>query len=355
MVERARPRIAITTGEPAGIGPEISVAAFCGTALLARCRPVLIGDFDLLVKRALGRIELMAYGRDVEPKSGALEVIDVPLASASTPGILEGANVPAVLRMLDIAIDGAASGEFAAVVTAPLQKSVINQAGIAFSGHTEYFAQRLGVAHVVMMLAGGGMRVALATTHLALSDVPAAITQASLERTLRILLHDLVAWFGISDPRVLVAGLNPHAGESGHLGREEIEVIEPVLRALRAEGFDLAGPLPADTAFAPAFLERADVVVAMYHDQGLPVLKHVGFGNAVNVTLGLPILRTSVDHGTALGLARSGRADAGSLRAALALAVQLTGGGDRGDGNPGGGGGGGCGVNDGGGGGHAGS
>ncbi len=323
MVERARPRIAITTGEPAGIGPEISVAAFCATALLARCRPVLIGDFDLLVKRALGRIELIAYGRDVEPKSGALEVIDVPLASASTPGILEGANVPAVLRMLDIAIDGAASGEFAAVVTAPLQKSVINQAGIAFSGHTEYFAQRLGVAHVVMMLAGGGMRVALATTHLALSDVPAAITQASLERTLRILLHDLVAWFGISDPRVLVAGLNPHAGESGVLGREEIEVITPVIDRLQEEGFSVRGPLPADTLFQQKYLAGCDAVLAMYHDQGLPTLKYASFGKGVNVTLGLPIIRTSVDHGTALDLAASGKADAGSMRAAIEFALEM--------------------------------
>jgi 4-hydroxythreonine-4-phosphate dehydrogenase len=226
--------------------------------------------------------------------------------------------------MLDRACDGCLNGEFAAMVTAPVQKSTIMDAGFDFTGHTEYLAARTRAALPVMMLLSGELRVALVTTHLPLADVPRAITGDRLRATLRIVHTDLERHFGLAAPRIIVLGLNPHAGESGHLGREEIDVIEPVLRELQREGLNVRGPLPADTAFAPQFLAEADVVVAMYHDQGLPVLKHVGFGNAVNMTLGLPILRTSVDHGTALSLARTGKVDVGSLRAALSLAVALT-------------------------------
>ena len=218
---------------------------------------------------------------------------------------------------------GALKGDFDAIVTAPVHKAIINEAGVAFSGHTEFFAEKTHAEHVVMMLVGGGLRVALATTHLPLKDVVQAITPTSLERTLRVLHADLRNRFGIAAPRILVAGLNPHAGESGHLGREEIEVIEPVLQQLRAQGMNLAGPLPADTLFTPKYLERADAVLAMYHDQGLPVLKMKSFGHGVNVTLGLPIIRTSVDHGTALDLAGTGQIDVGSMLAAIDLAIEL--------------------------------
>jgi 4-hydroxythreonine-4-phosphate dehydrogenase len=228
-----------------------------------------------------------------------------------------------VLALLDRAIDGCLGHEFAAMVTAPLHKGVINDAGIDFTGHTEYLEARCGAPHVVMMLAGAGLRVALATTHLALKDVPAAITPSSLEQTLRVLLASLARDFGIARPRVLVAGLNPHSGEGGHFGREDIDVIAPVLERLRGEGHDLQGPLPADTLFNPARLKGADCVLAMYHDQGLPVLKFASFGEGVNITLGLPIIRTSVDHGTALDLAGTGRADSGSLFTAIDVAVEM--------------------------------
>lgn len=238
-------------------------------------------------------------------------------------GVLDADNAPYVIQMLDRACDGCADGEFAAMVTAPVQKAVIMDAGFVFSGHTEYLAERLGVGQVVMMLVGGGMRVALATTHLPLADVARSITRAGLERTMRILHHDLRTRFGIVSPRIVVAGLNPHAGESGRMGREEIDVIAPVLDALRGEGLRIDGPLPADTLFQPKVLDGADAVLAMYHDQGLPVLKYASFGAGVNITLGLPIIRTSVDHGTALDLAGTGRADSGSLLAALELATEL--------------------------------
>ena len=238
-------------------------------------------------------------------------------------GRLDPANGRHVLALLDRALDGCRSGEFAAMVTAPVQKSTINDAGVPFTGHTEYLAERTGTPRVVMMLAGGGLRVALATTHLPLSAVPAAITREGLEARLRILERDLRLRFGIDRPRILVAGLNPHAGESGHLGREEIEVISPVIESLRREGLAVEGPLPADTLFTARVLAGADAVLAMYHDQGLPVLKHASFGHAVNVTLGLPVVRTSVDHGTALDLAGSGEVDAGSLEAAILLAIDL--------------------------------
>ncbi len=247
----------------------------------------------------------------------------MPLARPVTPGQLDAANARYVLDVLDRAIAGCTSGEFAGMVTAPVHKGIICDAGVPFSGHTEYLAEATGTPLVVMMLVGGSMRVALATTHLPLKDVSAAITRPLLTDTLRILHTDLRTRFGLAAPRILVAGLNPHAGEGGHMGREEIDVITPVLEALRAEGMDLRGPLPADTLFVPHTLAQGDAVLAMFHDQGLPVLKHASFGGGVNVTLGLPIIRTSVDHGTALDLAGTGRADPGSLFAAVELAISM--------------------------------
>jgi len=251
-------------------------------------------------------------------------LLHVPLAVPCEPGRLDPANARYVLETLDAAIGGCAAGAFHAIVTAPVQKSVINDAGVAFTGHTEYLARRTGAALPVMMLVGGGWRVALATTHLPLRKVSAAIRPAKLETVLRIVAADLHTLFGVRAPRIVVLGLNPHAGESGHLGREELDVIGPVMDSLRREGLDLVGPLPADTAFLPRRQHDGDAVVAMYHDQGLPVLKHASFGHAVNVTLGLPLIRTSVDHGTALDLAGTRKADAGSLRAAFDLALQLS-------------------------------
>jgi 4-hydroxythreonine-4-phosphate dehydrogenase len=305
--------IAITTGEPAGIGPEIAVAAAAASPLAT----VLIGDEPLL--RAAAAAVGVAW-----PLPPQVQVQHVALAAAVTPGRLDPRNAPYVLRLLDAAIDGCRSGRFRAMATAPVHKGAINDAGIAFSGHTEYLAARTGAPRVVMMLVGGGMRVALATTHLPLARVPAAITLPSLAATVDVLNGDLVRRFGLERPRIGVAGLNPHAGEGGHLGREEIDVIAPALAAARARGIDADGPFPADTLFVPAMLARFDAVLAMYHDQGLPVLKHASFGHGVNVTLGLPIVRTSVDHGTALELAGTGRADAGSMAAALALADELS-------------------------------
>jgi 4-hydroxythreonine-4-phosphate dehydrogenase len=247
----------------------------------------------------------------------------VPLARPATPGKLDVANARYVLSVLDRAISGCLSGEFAAMVTAPVQKSVINDAGIAFTGHTEYLAERARAEQVVMMLVGGGLRVALATTHLPLVDVPRAISTAGLLATLRVLDGDLRRRFRIARPRILVAGLNPHSGESGHLGHEDAELIAPAIAAACAAGIEASGPIPADTLFVPDRLKNADAVLAMYHDQGLPVLKYASFGRGVNVTLGLPFVRTSVDHGTALDIAGSGRADPGSLREALELAIEL--------------------------------
>lgn len=305
-----RPVIALTSGEPAGIGPELC-------AMLAReplpARLVVLGDERLLAERAAAL---------ATPRS-ALEVVHVPLARSARAGELDAANSRYVLALLDRAADGCRGGEFDAMVTAPVHKGVINDAGIAFSGHTEYLAARLRAAHVVMMLVGGGLRVALATTHLALADVPRAITRAGLLATLAVIDRDLRRRFRVEHPRILAAGLNPHAGEGGYLGREEIEVIEPVLREARRQGISVEGPIPADTLFVPQRLQLADCVLAMYHDQGLPVLKHASFGRGVNVTLGLPIVRTSVDHGTALELAGTGRADPGSLREAVQLAIEL--------------------------------
>ncbi len=305
--------IAVTTGEPAGIGPEIAVAA----AAAAAFPTVLIGDQALLRAAA-------AAVRVPWPLPAHVAVQHVPCEAPPAPGRLDAGNAGYVLRLLDAAIEGCRSGAFRAMATAPVHKGVINDAGIPFTGHTEYLAERTGTPHVVMMLVGGGMRVALATTHLPLARVPAAITAALLAATLDVLDGDLRRRFGIERPRIGVAGLNPHAGEGGHLGREEIDVIAPAVVAARARGIDADGPLPADTLFVPTMLSRFDAVLAMFHDQGLPVLKHASFGHGVNVTLGLPIVRTSVDHGTALDLAGGGTADAGSMKAALALADELS-------------------------------
>lgn len=319
-------RIALTPGEPAGIGPDLCVQLSRSPAPAAL---VAIADPELLQSRAerLGlALELREFNPAAPPEPdppGRLTVLPVRLAAPVSPGRPDPANARYVLDCLDRAVAACLAGDCAALVTGPVQKSVINAAGIAFSGHTEYLAERAGGGRPVMMLTCPGLRVALATTHLPLREVPDALTPARLEQVIRILDRELRARYRIRAPRILVLGLNPHAGENGHLGREEIEVISPVLARLRAAGLHLEGPLPADTAFTPRRLEAADAVLAMYHDQGLPVLKHRGFGRAVNVTLGLPLIRTSVDHGTALDLAGTGRADPGSLRAALDEALAL--------------------------------
>ena len=304
------PVIATTSGEPAGIGPDICLHLADHDA---PARLVVLGDRVLLNERA------RKIGRDV----AALDICHVPLAVPSQAGMLDTENAPYVLALLDRALAGCRSGEFSALVTAPVHKGIINDAGIAFVGHTEYLATHTNTAHVVMVLAGGGLRVALATTHLPLKDVPAAITQRELTSTLRILHAGLRIRFGIDQPRILVAGLNPHAGEGGHMGREEVEVITPVLDRLRWEGFDLVGPLPADTLFTPHVLADTHAQLVMYHDQGLAVLKHVAFDTGINVTLGLPIIRVSVDHGTALGLAGTGQASPNSLFAAVDAAIAM--------------------------------
>ena len=320
------PRITITAGEPAGIGPDILLA------LAQRDWPaelVAVAAPDLLVERAAA-LGLDIALRDCDltrpatpHRAGTLSVLECPLRIPVTPGVLDPANAAYVIDSLSQATDACLRGDCQALVTAPVQKSVINDAGTAFSGHTEFLAERCGVDQVVMMLAAGSLRVALATTHLPLRAVADAISAAGLARVIRILDSALRRQFGIAAPRILVLGLNPHAVEGGHLGREELDVIIPCLRALRAEGLQLEGPLPADTAFTAKHLDTADAVLAMYHDQGLPVLKYQGFGRAVNITLGLPIIRTSVDHGTALDLAGTGRADTGSLAEALELAIRM--------------------------------
>ncbi|KQQ33124.1 4-hydroxythreonine-4-phosphate dehydrogenase [Duganella sp. Leaf126] len=387
---RSRPAIAVTVGEPAGIGPEISLRAAWARRHQVNC--VLLGDAAFLAMTAaaidpairVSALSLQAVRNGGLPHFGPerLSVIDVPLAAHVVPGTLDKENGRAVLATLDAAIEGVQAGWFEAVVTAPLQKSTINDAGVAFSGHTEYFAERTGTGQVVMMLAGPlpaafgaaaaagpsaaaaaaavaapsgatapdavaapsgaaappaaepapapathqrQFRVALATTHLALKDVPAAIGREGLGRVLDIIDHDLKTRFGIAAPRILVCGLNPHAGEGGYLGREEIDTIGPALDAARARGIDAAGPYPADTLFQPRYLQDADCVLAMYHDQGLPVLKFATFGHGINITLGLPLIRTSVDHGTALDLAARGlgHADCGSMYAAIGAALDM--------------------------------
>lgn len=313
--------LALTPGEPAGIGPEL-VAKLQAGSLPARI--VVVADRDLLVTRArqIGMTcELPLW--DSVASNAPIRVMHVPLRVPSVAGKLDAHNSPYVLETLERAIDGCLDGRFDAMVTGPVHKGVINEAGIPFTGHTEMLAERSGTPRVVMMLAGGGLRVALATTHLALKDVPSQLTQASLEETLRILERNLREHWGIARPRIAVAGLNPHAGESGYMGREEIDIITPVLDRLRAEGMALDGPIPADTLFTPARLQHCDAVLSMYHDQGLPVLKYASFGRGINVTLGLPIIRTSVDHGTALDLAGTGCADESSLLEAIEAAATM--------------------------------
>ncbi len=316
--------IALTPGEPAGIGPDLVLQL----AQAPRQHPwVVIADRAMLEARARLLGVGVSFDENLSCPStgpGQLTVRHIPLAGPVTAGLLDTRNAEGVLTTLDVTVDGCLSGEFTAMVTGPVQKSVIAEAGFAFTGHTEYLQARTGADDVVMLLVAQELRVALATTHLALRDVPAALTRQLLRRRIEILHRDLKTRFGLGQPCIAVAGLNPHAGERGHLGTEEQTTIAPVCEALRAENFDVHGPLPADTLFAPQARQRFDAVMAMYHDQGLPVIKALGFGTAVNVTLGLPILRTSVDHGTALAIAGSGDADPGSLQAALDLAATMS-------------------------------
>jgi 4-hydroxythreonine-4-phosphate dehydrogenase len=332
------PTIAVTAGEPAGIGPELVAllaARHCERPFQARL--VLIGDREVLTARAR-RIGVSPRYADYDaasfaPVGGGIEIWHQPLAAPVTPGHPDPSNAYSVLALLQHASDACATGAFAALVTAPVQKSVLMDAGIPFAGHTEFFAQRTHTPRVVMMLVGGApaapLRVALVTTHLALKDVPGAITREAVAGTLAIVGAELRTKFGLTAPRIAVCGLNPHAGEGGHLGREESEVIAPAIASARGAGHNVTGPVPADTVFVPAFAQRYDAIVAMYHDQGLPVLKAASFGQGINVTLGLPFIRTSVDHGTALDLAadagKARRADPGSLFAAVDLAIELAG------------------------------
>ncbi|MFV8781082.1 4-hydroxythreonine-4-phosphate dehydrogenase PdxA [Microbulbifer sp. SA54] len=323
------PRIAFTPGEPAGIGPELAVKlAASGPAsgpaqIIAIADPTLLSEAAARLNMPLTLIPFRADTPAEPTPANSLHVVPVDLANAATPGQLDPANGPYVLETLRRAAAGCLTREFDAVVTGPVHKGVINESGVPFSGHTEFFAEQAGVEKVVMMLAADDLRVALATTHLPLKDVSAAISTQSLQQVLTILHRSLRDQFRIERPRIGVCGLNPHAGEGGHLGREEIEVIEPALDTLRALGLELIGPLPADTLFTPPQLARCDAVLAMYHDQGLPVLKFKGFGRAINITLGLPFIRTSVDHGTALNIAGQGIAETGSLEAALSQAITL--------------------------------
>lgn len=318
------PSLILTAGEPAGIGPDLCVQI---AQQSLPCKLTVIADSDLLLERAQ-QLQLPLQLIDVSNAApmqhcaGSLQLLPVSLTGKAELGKLNSAHARYVLNTLERAVTVCQSGQFDGMVTAPVHKGVINDAGIAFTGHTEFLAQ-LTQSSVVMMLVGGGMRVTLATTHLPLKDVAAAITADLIESKLRIIHRDLVSKFLLPDPCIAVAGLNPHAGESGHLGSEEIDVIIPALNKLRSDGMKLVGPLPADTLFNPEQLVRFDCIFTMYHDQGLPVLKHASFGGGVNVTLGLPVIRTSVDHGTALELAGTGRANAGSLLAAIELAMQL--------------------------------
>ena len=318
------PVFAITSGEPAGIGPDICLD-LPQFILPARC--VVIADIELMRERArlLGKpVHIVPYQADSPPSdANTLEVLHQPLAESVQAGILKVNNAPYVIDVLDRAYHGIVTGEFAGMVTAPLHKGIINDAGRPFSGHTEYLADISHTPQVVMMLAGGGLRVALVTTHLPLKDIAAQITPELLSSVIHILHHDLKNKFQIEKPRILVTGLNPHAGEQGHLGQEELQVIIPTLQKLQADGYDVRGPYPADTVFEPFILKDGDAVLAMYHDQGLPVLKYASFGNGVNITLGLPFIRTSVDHGTALDLAGTGQALSGSLQAAIECALQM--------------------------------
>ncbi len=320
-------RLAITAGEPAGIGPDLCVQM---AQQNHSCEMVVIADAKLLEARAQQLdlpLEIIPFQENTAHikrahRAGILPVLDIPLADSVQPGQLNKKNSTAVLKTIDAAINGCKQGTFDALVTGPIHKGIINEAGIAFTGHTEYLAQQTG-GHPVMMLATDGLRVALATTHLPLKEVSAAITHENLSHVIDVLLQDLHLKLGINKPCILVCGLNPHAGEEGHLGTEEIEIITPVLQSFRDRGFNVQGPLSADTLFTTGTLKQADAVLAMYHDQGLPVLKHMGFGKAVNITLGLPIIRTSVDHGTALTLAGTGQARADSLLYAMSVADEM--------------------------------
>jgi len=318
----SHPVIALTPGEPAGVGPDVCIA-LCHTQPV--CPLVVIGDPAVLAARAkvFGMTWQAVPWHPAKREVPGVYTEAVPAPVPVTPGQLDARNGPYVLRTLERAVEGCTKGEFDALVTGPVHKGIINDAGFVFSGHTEFLAGRSNTPQPVMMLSAPEFRVALATTHLPLADVPQAITRERLTAVLRVLHQDLQTRFRIARPRILVCGLNPHAGEGGHLGREEIDVIEPAIAQLRSEGIELKGPIPADTAFLPKQLAEADAVLAMYHDQGLPVLKHHDFAHAVNVTLGLPFVRTSVDHGTALELAGTGKADATSLKAALNMAIEL--------------------------------
>ncbi|OZG71364.1 4-hydroxythreonine-4-phosphate dehydrogenase PdxA [Hahella sp. CCB-MM4] len=324
--------IAITPGEPAGIGPDICIQLLQQSwpvRLVLVCDPEMLRErarmLDLPLEIELYDAQAFAATRheSISSRSGVATVLPIVCEENPVAGVLTPANAQYVLDTLRRSITGCLSREFDALVTAPVHKGVINEAGIAFTGHTEFLQQLTRVPRVVMMLASDVMRVALATTHVPLSRVSGLISDERLEQVLTILDHDLQTKFGIPQPRILVAGLNPHAGESGHMGREEIDIIEPCLNRLRGKGMNLIGPLPADTLFTPKYLNRADAVLAMYHDQGLPVLKYQGFGKAANITLGLPMIRTSVDHGTALDLAGTGQADVGSLKTALQCAIDM--------------------------------
>ena len=321
--------IVITTGEPAGIGAEVSLRAALQWQRAHTTPLVLLGDIELLRQTASDMGLNVCFVHEMDAVVGfdhgveVLRVHHTPLMVPAVAGVLALANAPYVLQLLDAAMTGIARGEYAAMVTAPVQKSIINDAGIAFTGHTEYLAAKTHTEKVVMMLAGGGMRVALASTHIALRQVADAITVASLTRTIQIILDDLKNKFGIERPRLLVTGLNPHAGEGGHMGTEEIDVIAPVIEQFKKNGHDVRGPYPADTLFQPRYLDDADAVLAMYHDQGLSVLKYASFGRGVNITLGLPMIRTSVDHGTALDLAGKNVADEGSMLAAIVAAHEM--------------------------------
>ncbi|UOO91213.1 4-hydroxythreonine-4-phosphate dehydrogenase PdxA [Vitreoscilla massiliensis] len=318
------PVLAITSGEPAGIGPDIclDIPQF---DLPVRC--VILADINLMRERARlldKEVHIVPYQAELAPQDKTvLEVLHMPLAEPCQTGVLNVRNAPYVITLLDRAHQGIIAGEFAGMVTAPLHKGIINDAGRPFSGHTEYLADISHTPQVVMMLAGGGLRVALVTTHLPLKDIAAHITPELLSSVVQILHHDLQHKLHIAQPRILVTGLNPHAGEQGHLGHEELDVIIPTLQNLQAAGLDVRGPYPADTVFEPFILKDSDAVLAMYHDQGLPVLKYASFGQGVNITLGLPFIRTSVDHGTALDLAGTGRAMSGSLQAAIAAALEM--------------------------------
>lgn len=321
-MKTAIPRLAITSGEPAGIGPDLCLQLTANP----HAELVILGDRALFRQRAQ-QLGLSYHWPDYDPaqaaQAGHICILHYPLAEPVSSGKLARANVSYVLDMLRHATAGCLSNEFTAMVTAPVHKGIINEAGISFTGHTEFLAELCDSRLAIMMLATDEMRVALATTHLPLAKVSDNISRESLTAILRILDRELRERFAIEQPRILVCGLNPHAGEGGYLGREEIDIIQPVLESLRNEGLQLEGPLAADTLFTPQYLERADAILAMYHDQGLPVLKHTGFGRAVNITLGLPIIRTSVDHGTALKLAGSGKADVGSLLTAINMAITM--------------------------------